>query len=174
MFANLINLDESTYLKVVKLQQKPKTLLAFRAFSFTGDGYLYPFVILAIVLLDPAQSLFCFVVTGFAFCLELPLFVALKRFFKRHRPFDQMTHLIPVITPSDKFSLPSGHSASAFCMATIISAWYPLATPLLFTWAGLVGLSRVVLGVHYPLDILFGALLGMSCAWASLTFLQVI
>ncbi len=71
------------------------------------------------------------------------------------------------ITPSDRYSLPSGHTAAAFLMATVLAASFPLWAPLLFTWAILVGASRLLLGVHYLSDLVAGALLGSGCAlWA--------
>jgi undecaprenyl-diphosphatase len=70
-----------------------------------------------------------------AFALELPLYLLLKNALKRQRPAG-----LPVfITPSDRYSLPSGHTAAAFLMATVLAASFPLWAPLLFVWAALVG-----------------------------------
>ena len=98
-----------------------------------------------------------------AFAAELPLYLLLKNALKRQRPAG-----LPVfITPSDRYSLPSGHTAAAFLMATVVAASFPLWAPLLFVWAALVGASRLLLGVHYLSDLVAGALLGGGCAlWA--------
>ncbi|GJA73954.1 phosphatase PAP2 family protein [Aeromonas caviae] len=98
-----------------------------------------------------------------AFALELPLYLLLKNALKRQRPAG-----LPVfITPSDRYSLPSGHTAAAFLMATVLAASFSLWAPLLFVWAALVGASRLLLGVHYLSDLVAGALLGGGCAlWA--------
>jgi membrane-associated phospholipid phosphatase len=63
-------------------------------------------------------------------------------------------------------SFPSGHTSQAFAMATSVSLnyprWYVIAP--FFLWAGAVGYSRMDLGVHYPSDVLTGAILGAGCA----------
>lgn len=58
------------------------------------------------------------------------------------------------------FSFPSGHATIAFAMAVILSHKEPRFGWLFYTLAVLIALSRVYLGVHYPLDVFFGALLG--------------
>ncbi|AWB66561.1 phosphatase PAP2 family protein [Saccharobesus litoralis] len=133
--------------------------------SKTGDGPIYTFA--AIILFFFAEQGHAFVATGLqAFAFELPLYIILKNVFKRGRPSDVI--ISAHIVPSDKFSLPSGHTAAAFVMATVISFYWPFLTPFIFAWACLIGLSRVLLGVHYPSDVFCGAALGMSCAWLSI------
>ncbi len=66
-------------------------------------------------------------------------------------------------------SFPSGHTSSAFALATSISLdhpkWFVIAPAYLY--ASLVGYSRCYLGVHYPSDVIAGALLGTASAWAT-------
>lgn len=71
----------------------------------------------------------------------------------------------PIGTPSD-MSFPSGHTQTAFGAATFLSCMYPAAAPFLLIAAALVGVSRVALGVHFPLDVLVGALTGAAFALA--------
>jgi undecaprenyl-diphosphatase len=64
-------------------------------------------------------------------------------------------------------SFPSGHTSGAFATATSVSLAYPkwyVIVPM-FSWAGAVGYSRMDLGVHYPSDVLAGALVGAGSAW---------
>lgn len=133
-----------------------------RLISRTGDGPLY--VVLAALLWWQGEAERELVLIALlAFALELPLYLLLKNALRRQRPVG-----LPVfITPSDRYSLPSGHTAAAFLMATVLAASFPLWAPLLFTWAILVGASRLLLGVHYLSDLVAGALLGGGCAlWA--------
>ncbi len=174
MITNILYLDTTAYLLLVRLQVKLRIVRFFRFISFTGDGYCFPVAMFVIYLLDESQIAASLSSCILAFGLELPLFIILKKAFKRHRPFNQITGQCPIVQPSDEFSFPSGHSAAAFLMATQISCFYPALSPLLFLWASLVGLSRVILGVHYPLDIFFGALLGIACSLLSLISLSLI
>ena len=133
-----------------------------RLVSRTGDGPLY--AVLAGLLWWQGEAGRAVVQAAlWAFALELPLYLLLKNALRRQRPAG-----LPVfITPSDRYSLPSGHTAAAFLMATVLAAGFPSWAPLLFAWAALVGAARLLLGVHYLSDLVAGALLGGGCAlWA--------
>ena len=73
------------------------------------------------------------------------------------------------IVPPDEFSFPSGHAAGAVVVAAIISAFLPVAGLIACLYACLVGYSRVALGVHYPGDVLAGAILGLCCSCMGLS-----
>ena len=75
------------------------------------------------------------------------------------------------IQPSDKFSFPSGHTAAAFVMASLLTAFYPPVALVAYPLALAIGASRVTLGVHYPSDIVAGAVLGSGCAFIALMWL---
>ena len=68
-------------------------------------------------------------------------------------------------------SFPSGHTMVIFSMMGLISFWnnVKLTSGLLFTLATLIAISRIALGVHWPLDIVFGALVGWTVAWLAVT-----
>ncbi|MCS3457732.1 undecaprenyl-diphosphatase [Aeromonas sp. BIGb0405] len=138
-----------------------------RLISHSGDGPLY--LLLALLLWQQgARGQGAVEAALFAFVLELPLYLLLKNSLRRARPSG-----LPVfITPSDRYSLPSGHTAAAFLMATVLAASYPEWAGSLFAWASLVAASRLLLGVHYGSDLLAGALLGVSCATLALSWSQ--
>ncbi|OFC70191.1 phosphatase PAP2 family protein [Alteromonas confluentis] len=139
--------------------------------SKTGDGYLYFAIGLLLWAFEPEFGELFLYTALMAYALELPVYVVLKRMFKRPRPCDFLHNLNAHVTPSDKFSLPSGHTAAAWLMASIVAHFYPPFAVVAYSWAALIGLSRILLGVHYPTDVIAGALLGLTIASASLTIL---
>jgi len=92
--------------------------------------------------------------------------VALKSIVKRERPYETYPE-IDNVTEESSYSFPSAHTSSAFATATSLSMvypkWYVIAPS--FLWAGAVGYSRMYLGVHYPSDVLAGALVGSGSAF---------
>ena len=162
VISGLINLDVSTYLWLNKLQRNHPLIKANRLISHSGDGYLYVAIGLLVYLGTPVSYLEFIKVGLTAFVIELPCFILLKSLIKRDRPFVQLQNCQSAIKPSDKFSMPSGHTAAAFLMASLIAYFYVEFASIAYVWAVMIGMSRVVLGVHYPSDILAGALLGSS------------
>ena len=74
-----------------------------------------------------------------------------------------------LIKPFDEFSMPSGHTASAVLMACLLSFYYEALSIYSITYASLIGVSRVALGVHYPGDVIAGAALGYLSFLLALT-----
>jgi undecaprenyl-diphosphatase len=77
----------------------------------------------------------------------------------RHRPFEHQ--LGP---PTSTYSFPSGHAATSFACATVLAVFAPRWRVPFFVLATLIGLSRLYNGVHYPTDVVAGALLGVLTA----------
>ena len=156
--------DVKSYLHVNRLQQRDRILAFFRGVSKTGDGHLYAisFLLLAGFGGEAAEdALLC---ATLAFAIEIPSFILLKKAIRRDRPYVVIASSLQALQPSDQFSMPSGHTAAAFLTATLVTLFVPSLFALAMLWAILVGVSRVVLGVHYPSDIAAGALLGASSA----------
>jgi undecaprenyl-diphosphatase len=136
--------------------------------SHTGNGYYYPLVPAVLLLVDSRKAWSFFLAGLFAFAIELPLYKLLKKGIKRNRPCEVLSAVHRRVSPSDRFSFPSGHTAAAFVMATLLSYFFPILSMPLFSWALLVGFSRIYLGVHYPTDILAGLVIGMLSALSAL------
>ncbi len=132
--------------------------------SRLGDGLCYILLGVALALFEPEDG-HRFLQAGLlAFGIELPAYLVLKNLIRRDRPCDRFDHFSAYIKPSDRFSFPSGHAAAAFTFAAVMVAHYPSLLMPLYGLAGLIGASRVLLGVHFPSDIIAGALLGICCA----------
>tara|TARA_Y100000780_G_scaffold232593_1_gene268182 strand:+ start:40776 stop:41303 length:528 start_codon:yes stop_codon:yes gene_type:complete len=93
----------------------------------------------------------------------------LKEFFQRARPdmvklpFELQQYGVGY----GGFSFPSSHAADSFCMATFISLYFPKMGPYVLIMAFLNAYSRVYIGVHFPFDILAGAVFGASLAYGA-------
>jgi membrane-associated phospholipid phosphatase len=102
--------------------------------------------------------------TGIAIGLNIVLTTSLKYSINRTRPFKKYPNDIIQRTEVGQYSFPSGHTSSAFAMATAVTLsskkWY-VAVPS-YLYACGVGYSRMRLGVHFPSDVLGGMVLGIS------------
>ena len=107
------------------------------------------------------------IVIGFSLASTAVITFGLKYAVDRTRPFVTYPDIIKRSSAGSK-SFPSGHTSSAFALATSISLEYPkwyIIAPS-YAWACAVGYSRMRLGVHYPSDVFAGAIIGTGCAWA--------
>ena len=91
---------------------------------------------------------------------------SLKKIINRDRPYITYPNIQPYYIEHDP-AFPSGHTTAAFSTATSLSLtfkkWYVVVPA--YTWAGAVAYSRLHLGVHYPSDVLAGAVIGAGSAW---------
>ena len=85
----------------------------------------------------------------------------LKEIFQRPRPCNVLTDVLVPLGCRGSFSFPSNHAINNFAAAAFFSRLYPKYKIILFTTATLVSISRIYLGLHYPSDILGGAVIGM-------------
>lgn len=101
------------------------------------------------------------------------MYKGLKRWTRRPRPFRTHDAIVPYLAPLDEFSFPSGHTLHAVSFTLIALAYFPVLAPLLVPFTVLVMLSRIVLGLHYPSDVVaatvIGALLGALSLWLAPT-----
>jgi undecaprenyl-diphosphatase len=93
----------------------------------------------------------------------------IKQIFKRERPFVTLDNVYynKYNSPTDRYSFPSGHTATAFSIATSLTLRYsdkPAIIAVSYLYAAIVGYGRIYLGVHYPTDVLGGMIIGSGSA----------
>jgi undecaprenyl-diphosphatase len=140
----------------------------FGLISRLGDGAFWYALILGLAGLGGAtgrHAALQMTLTGLSAAL---LYRVLKRYTRRPRPFRTHREIIAPIAPLDEFSFPSGHTLHAVHFTILAVAHFPVLAPLLVPFALLVAASRVVLGLHYPSDVLAGAAIGAVLATLSL------
>jgi undecaprenyl-diphosphatase len=98
----------------------------------------------------------------------LVIYKLMKRKFIRERPFVRNRGIRLGTAPLDRFSFPSGHTLHAVGFSLVAIAYYPLLLPLLAPFALLIALSRMILGLHFPSDVIIGAAIGFAIAKLSL------
>lgn len=106
-------------------------------------------------------------VAGVSFIAATASTYVLKVIVKRPRPYETYPDLIVKKSDGGSYSFPSGHTSAAFATATSLSMafpkWYVIVPS--YTYACAAGYSRMYLGVHYPSDVLAGAIIGMASSY---------
>jgi undecaprenyl-diphosphatase len=159
-------LDAELFLAVNHLPHNRWLNGFFRFFTFTFSAGLGWYVLMMrAILVDQRKGIRALRHT------ILPLSIAsilveypIKAFFRRSRPFIDFIQAIVIGKKPGSWSFPSGHSATSFAGAWLLSRDYPRQRPFFFLLATLVSFSRIYLGDHYPGDVVSGALSGMTIA----------
>lgn len=110
---------------------------------------------------SPVPQLFVFTI------VSLPLYKLTKSSLARERPCVTHQGIDMLVAPLDRYSFPSGHTLHAVAYTVIWCTHFPSLTWLLGPFTVLIALSRVVLGVHYPSDVIVGAAVGSTLAGLS-------
>lgn len=142
----------------------PPLIYLARLCSRSGDGYMQVLLPVGLYCIMPSGGGVLVYSLLLAFAIERPLYWVLKNTLKRRRPPEVVPCFTSVVTASDRFSFPSGHTMGAFLLATLVCQHIGAAALPLILWACAVGLSRVILGVHFPSDIIAGAVIGSAIA----------
>jgi undecaprenyl-diphosphatase len=133
-----------------------------------GDGWLWYSLGALLLAFGGSRGYVAFGAAGAAAIFGILVFKLLKSLSHRPRPCQFQPHCWAKVLPPDRFSFPSGHTMTAFSIALVVSYFYPgLEWPLYFL-AISIGVSRIVLGMHFLSDVLAGAVLGSALGLASI------
>ena len=102
-------------------------------------------------------------------------FQVIKPWVGRIRPsHDFYEYVNLLVSKGGKYSFPSNHAANSFVFATVLSYFYEKNKTPLYVLASAIAFSRVYVGVHYPLDIVFGSIIGYIISWIILSIWVII
>lgn len=136
----------------------------FRLVSRLGDGAFWFVLMAALMALAGERGFLAALHMAATGAASLVLYKTLKRWTRRPRPCAADTRIQAWIAPLDEFSFPSGHTLHAVTFSFVAIAWFPWLAWILVPFAICIALSRVLLGLHYPSDVLaaiaIGAVLG--------------
>lgn len=142
--------------------------LFFGAVSRLGDGVFWYALMAVLVLVGGHRGWLAAAHMAATGLTALLLYRLLKRWTQRPRPYRVCPGVIAHVPPLDEFSFPSGHTLQAVSFSVVAIAWYPPLAPVLMVFTALVAASRVILGLHYPSDVLAALVLGGSLGTLSL------
>lgn len=141
----------------------------FALISRLGDGVFWYTLILLLPFLYGFDAFGASIHMLSVGIVALLSYKAIKSLTERPRPCVVKQDLLLGTAPLDQYSFPSGHTMHAVSFTLVALHYYPELALLLLPFTALVALSRVVLALHYPTDVLCGALLGGGIALLSFT-----
>lgn len=149
---------------VNNLARNPAVRGIFSVVSRLGDGLIWYLLMIAFPLAFGMAGLAMTAQMAFGGAIGLVSYKTLKRQLVRERPFASHPSILCVTPPLDRYSFPSGHTLHAVLFGTLILSAFPGLAPVLLSFIGMIALSRVILGLHYPSDVMVGAVIGLSIA----------
>jgi undecaprenyl-diphosphatase len=150
--------------------QRPLPRRMFQVASRLGDGIAWYVLILALPMLYGPGAVKPAIAMAMSGLLGVVLYTFLKRLFVRERPFITHRAISQAAAPLDRYSFPSGHTLHAVSLTWQACAHFPELGWVLLPLTALIAGSRVVLGLHYPTDVLAGATIGAALAELGLAF----
>lgn len=160
--------DSGWCLRVNRWGASSRSRRYFVAISRLGDGCFWYGLMAALIVFDGIAGVAASLHLAATGVIALTLYKLLKRWTRRPRPFASDQRIHAWVAPLDEFSFPSGHTLHAVAFSLVAMAHYPLLAWLLVPFTASVAASRVVLGLHYPSDVLAATVIGCGLAGLSL------
>lgn len=136
----------------------------FTAVSKAGDGIFWYALILLLPAFFGAEAVLPSVRMAVVGIAGVLLYKYLKSRLVRERPYISLAGIVPGTPALDRYSFPSGHTLHAVSFSILATARFPQLAWLVAPFAAMVAASRVVLGLHYPTDVVAGAVIGTLLA----------
>ncbi len=146
----------------------------FSTISRLGDGIFWYALMAVLVVCDGRAGWAASMHLALTGAIALSLYKSLKRWTKRPRPCASDIRIRAWVAPLDEFSFPSGHTLHAVAFTIVAVAYYPQLAWVLIPFAASIAASRVVLGLHYPSDVLAATGIGIARALTSLMLGQML
>lgn len=158
----VVRLDCMTTLIMNRCLNWPGVQAFFAFISRLGNGRAWYGLMLALPVLKGREAVpvvFRMAVSG---VVTLCIYKMIKSATGRARPNTVLEEIVAGTTPLDQYSFPSGHTMHACAFSFVAMHHYPSLGVILVPFVAMVSLSRVILGLHYPTDVLIGAILGST------------
>ncbi len=136
--------------------------------SRLGNGWFWYALAAALLLVEGTGAIAAVATMAAAGLTGTLLYTLLKRGIRRPRPSAVRSGLILTVAPLDRFSFPSGHTLHAIAFSVVATAHAPVLGWLVWPFTALVAASRLILGLHFPSDVIAGGMLGAVIAWLAL------
>lgn len=143
----------------------------FALISRLGDGVLWYVLVLILPFIYGVSAIRVSIRMAAVALIGLLLYKSIKSLTSRERPYRKHHDIKLGTRPLDQYSFPSGHTLHAVGFTTTAVSAYPELAWVLLPFTTLVAMSRVVLGLHYPTDVIAGASIGATLAWLGITFI---
>jgi undecaprenyl-diphosphatase len=140
----------------------------FTVVSRLGDGGFWALLATVLLLQEGPAALPMVAQMAVTGGIGVLLYKVMKTRLARERPYISHGDIQCGTAPLDRYSFPSGHTLHATSFAILVSQFEPLWIPIVLPFAALVAASRIILGLHYPSDVVVGAAIGTALASASL------
>jgi undecaprenyl-diphosphatase len=143
----------------------------FQAASRLGDGIVWYLLIGALPLIYGRMAIRTSLVMAVTGLIGLLVYKFLKTRLLRERPFIRHPGITLAMPPLDRYSFPSGHTLHAVAFTCLAISRFPALAWVLLPLTGLIAASRMVLGLHYPSDVIAGGAIGATLALLAQNFM---
>jgi len=165
---HLHDIDESWCLRFNRTSHHAWVRASFYLISRLGDGVFWYTLMAGILVTQGTAGITPVLHMLLAGLFGTVVYKSIKGKALRPRPYQVHQAITMASAPLDHFSFPSGHSLHAVLFTLVTLAYFPALVWLLVPFTILIAISRPVLGLHYPSDVLAGALIGTVIAEISL------